>query len=148
MDNTNYEIEISSSHLIYEFLSSGPKGQIKKQVVFKPTKANPNIYNLGFGDVRIDGKIDDKVITNNKDSRTVLTTVALTLFKFFEKYPDAYVFAIGSTKSRTRLYQIGISNNLGKANLDFEIYGSKNKAWELFRKGVSYDAFLVKRKNT
>ncbi len=40
-----------------------------------------------------------------------------------DKFPDAMVFAAGSTKARTPLYRIGISNNLAEIEEDYEVYG-------------------------
>ena len=53
-----------------------------------------------------------------------------------------------STKARTRLYQMGISNNLEAIEKDFTVYGLKAKKWESFNKKATYEAFLVKRKKT
>ena len=143
MQFEKYEIEASSSLLRFEFYSTGPKGKIKKQVVFKAFENNTNVFNIGFGDVDKKGNINDLTITGNEDSQKVLATVALTIVKFFEKYPDCYVFATGSTKSRTRLYRMGITNNLPQVAQTFEIYGFINEKWKAFDKGKDYEAFLV-----
>jgi len=108
-----------------------------------------NFYNLGFGDKdEITGNIDDKVITNNGDSEKVLATVAATLYIFTDEFPDAMIFAIGSTKARTRLYRIGITNNIEAIESDFEVFGLAEQKWQPFKKAVEYDAFLVKRKKS
>ncbi|ANI88949.1 hypothetical protein A9P82_06350 [Arachidicoccus ginsenosidimutans] len=146
MKNEKYYIESNSSLLRFEFFSEGPNGKIKKQVIFRQTD-NPKVFNLGFGDVDIEtGIISDIVITNNSDSKKVLATVALTVLKFFEKYPDKYVFATGSTPSRTRLYRIGISNNFEEISDFLEVFGYNGQDWEIFKKGKEYDAFLVRKK--
>ena len=81
-------------------------------IIYRETNLH-NFYNLGFGDKNEKtGDIDDNVITNNGDSQKVLATVASSLVQFTEQYPNAMVYATGSTKARTRLYRIGISNNL------------------------------------
>ena len=51
-------IEVSSDALEYQFISSGPKGAIRKIVQFKETEF-PDIYNLAFGNMKDDGTIDD-----------------------------------------------------------------------------------------
>lgn len=86
------------------------------------------------------------IITNNHDSQKVLATVALTVLKFYEKYPDCYVFVTGSTKTRTRLYRIGLTNNLEEIRNDFNIFGFIQGSWETFEKGHDYEAFLIKKK--
>jgi hypothetical protein len=132
--------------MVYEFVSEGPKGKIPKLVIYEKTNLK-GFYNLAFGDKNAEtGEIDDEVITNNDDSQKVLATVAATVYAFTHKYSDAWVAATRSSKSRNRLYQIGISNNLEEIKTDFIIYGLKDKKWEKFQKGVIYEAFLIKRK--
>jgi len=86
------------------------------------------------------------IATGNQDSEKVLATVVLTIFKFFEKYPDCYVYATGSTHSRTRLYQMGINKNLKEISQLFDVYGFTNNSWETFSGLKKYDAFLVRQK--
>jgi hypothetical protein len=147
MNLEKYEIESSSSCLRFEFFSKGPKGKVKKQVEFESFEFNSTYFNIGFGDVDKEGNINDLVITGNKDSQKVLATVALSIFKFFERYPNAKIFATGSTKSRTRLYRIGISNNWVDINKSYEVYGFFYNAWDSFEKGKDYEAFLIMLKN-
>ena len=106
------------------------------------------MYNLGFGDKNAEtGEIDDNVISNNGDSEKVLATVVSTLYAFTDKHEDAMIYATGSSKSRTRLYRMGITKYLGEVENDYEIYGEKEDGWEEFKKNIDYEAFLVKRKN-
>jgi hypothetical protein len=112
-------------------------------VVFKAFENNPTVFNIGFGDVDKDGNINDLIITGNDDSQKVLATVSLTIIKFFEKYPECYVFATGSTKSRTRLYRIGISNNIKEIEEMFDVFGFIDNKWGKFEKGSNYEAFLI-----
>lgn len=134
---------------IYEFISKGPKGQIKKMVQYTDT-GTENVYNLAFGDYDEDTKsINDSSITNNRDSTKVLATVASTIYAFTEKYPNAWIFATGSTAVRTRLYRMGITNNIEEIRPDFEVYGltiDTNK-WEEFIIGEDYEAFLITKIN-
>lgn len=59
-------------------------------------------YNLAFGDKNLEtGDINDKVISNNGDSEQVLATVVSAVFAFTDTYKDTWVYATGSTKSRT-----------------------------------------------
>ena len=106
-------------------------------------------YNLGFGDYdEHSGAINDKIVTNNGDSLKVLATVVSTLYAFTGKYPDAWVFATGSTDARTRLYRMGISNNLNEIKTDFYVYGLRlDDIFEDFNVGEDYMGFLATRKN-
>ena len=85
-------------------------------------------------------------MSNNGDSKKVLATVAATLYKFTDEYPDAVIAATGSSLARTRLYRIAISNALHQINIDFSILGYLDDEWELFKPNRNYTAFLITRK--
>jgi hypothetical protein len=105
------------------------------------------LFNLGFGDTVDDkGIIDDSIISNNADRDIVLATVANTIIDFTNHYGNHYIYATGSTSSRTRLYQIGITGLWEQISIDFDVYGLKDDNWHEFQKNVNYEAFLVKRK--
>lgn len=143
-----YPVIIGETSMVFEFVSKGIRGNIPKLVIYSETHLH-NFYNLGFEDKdEKTGEIDDKVITNNGDSEKVLATVASTLYIFMEKYPNAMVFAIGNTKARTRLYRIGINNNLAEIQKDFDVYGLAGDDWRFFEKQTEYTAFLVMKKRS
>lgn len=124
-----YPVNIGETSMVFEFVSDGINGKIPKLVIYNETHLH-NFYNLGFGDKdETTGEIDDEVVTNNGDSEKVLATVASTLYTFTDKFPEAMVFATGSTKARTRLYRIGISNNVEEIQEDFEVFGLADEDW-------------------
>lgn len=47
---------------------------------------------------------------------------------------------------RTRLYRMGLTNNLTEISKDFHIYGLKGDNWEEFIVGEDYEAFMATRK--
>ena len=148
MRHEKYSLESDSRYLLFEFVSVGPKGSINKVVQYTETEVR-HYYNLGFGDVdTITGEISDSSITNNGDSRKVLATVASTLYIVTSRYPEAAIYAKGSTPVRTRLYRIAIANHLNEIGDDFDVYGKRQERWQVFRRNVDYSAFLVKRNNT
>ena len=141
-----YPLKAEKSLMIFELTSEGPRGQIKKLVKYSETNLK-DLYNLAFDDMDVKtSEINDKIISNNGDSDMVLSTVVSTVYAFTDKYPDAWVFATGSTKARTRLYRIGITKYLLEIKRDFQVFGLKDEEWEPFEKDVLYEAFLVKRK--
>ena len=135
--------------LEFQFESEGPKGKIKKVVQFAQTQ-NEDIYNLAFGNLNIDGSIDDETTNDNKDRNKIFATVAATVYEFSARYPDKKIFFCGTTSERTRLYRMALTVNLEDLKKDFRIYGvlkgidSFEKV--LFQKGVDYFGFMVKRK--
>ncbi|MEI9917476.1 MAG: hypothetical protein WDO14_01590 [Bacteroidota bacterium] len=147
MEHEPYEVRILDSFLEYEFYSRGPRGRILKRVVYSISPESPQLYNLSFGDVDKFGKINDQVITDNKDSIKVLATVACTVASFLNAYPSKGVYAFGSTEVRTRLYRIAISNNLEDFQDRFKIYGFVSGQWQPFRKNIDYKGFIVGKNN-
>ena len=142
-----YEVEISRDFQTFDFVSVGPKGRIAKVVIYAEVDVE-NVYNLGFGDRElVTNYVSDVAVANNGDSQKVLATVAITLYTFTSHYPEAIVVATGTTPARTRLYQMGISNNLAATEEDFLVLGYVDEEWETFRKGVTYSSFLVRRKS-
>ncbi|CAN5341912.1 hypothetical protein BH20ACI1_BH20ACI1_31640 [soil metagenome] len=140
-----YDLKADEKLEVFEFVSVGNKGGIIKIIQF--LQISDNLYNLGFGDKDAKtGEISDIIVSNNGDSRKVLATVVASVYAFTTKYSNALVYATGSTKSRTRLYRIGIANNLKEILKDFEIFGLREEEFEKFRKGVEYQGFLVKRR--
>jgi hypothetical protein len=146
MIDDRYEFRIELEGQKFRFFSEGPKGKIEKMVYYTKTRRE-NIYNLGFGDYNesIDD-FDDRVVTNNGDSQKVLATVASSLFTFTDRYPDAAIIASGSTLARTRLYRMGITNNLLLIEKDFHVFGYMGSEFVRFKKNVHYEGFLAKRK--
>lgn len=148
MKYTRYEYQTEDELHYFEFTSIGPKGSIKKIVEYSKVSVD-NIFNLAFGDYDENtDKLNDKVITNNGDSTKILATVVSTVYAFTGKYPNTWIFATGSTEVRTRLYRMGISNNLEELKEDFYVYGMKiDESFEEFIIGEDYLGFLVTRKN-
>ncbi|HVV07316.1 MAG TPA: hypothetical protein VHC96_23975 [Puia sp.] len=149
MNLRKYRYSVSDTYLDYEFDSEGPRGRIRKIVRYRPRDIDGITYvNLGFGDLDPKtGRIDDLVITNNQDRDLILATVAATVLEFTGRFPDATVFAMGSTPARTRLYQIGIAIHWNEIEPLLHISGyEQNEGWQPFRRGVNYKAFLITRK--
>lgn len=147
MNKESYKIQANPNCMMFEFESEGPNGKIKKEVQYTLINLDGFVYyNLGFGDLNVNGRVNDLSISNNSDRDKILATVALTAVKFTEYLPNALVYAEGSTPGRTRLYQIAIGLNLEDIGALFIVYGLKNRQWLLFEKNTNYEAFLVLRK--
>ena len=148
MNYPKYQYRSEKWLMFYEFISERPKGLIKKVIEYTETSTE-NVYNFGFGDYDETTKsINDFSVTNNGDSLKVLATVASTVYAFTEKYPTAWILATGSTSARTRLYRMGITNNLAEISQDFIVLGYNSKEnWEEFIVGEDYEAFLLTNKD-
>ncbi len=148
MNIEQYQLKSGLELLSYEFISEGPKGLIAKRIQFTLVNRR-GVYNLAFGDKdSITGEIDDKIVSNNGDSERVLATVVGAVHAFFDEHPDAWIFAAGSSLSRTRLYQMGINKYYDEINDELEIYGRIKDEWHPFEKNRDYSAFIAKLKTS
>ncbi|MFC6223972.1 DUF6934 family protein [Hymenobacter artigasi] len=139
-----YNTKADELQTTFEFISEGPKGRIPKLVQFGETNLK-DFYNLAFGDKNLlTGELDDLAVSNNGDSDKVLATVVDTVYAFCYRYPEAWVFAAGSTPARTRLYRMGLNRFYDEAVDTFIVYGLLNDEWEEFRRQVDYTGFAVR----
>ena len=144
-----YELKADEPLTTYEFLSEGPKGKIQKIIQFSLVNQIDNVYNLAFGDKNyLTGEIDDRIVTDNGDSEKVLATVVAAVYAFCDYFPDAWIYATGSTAARTRLYKMGINKYFDIVETDFEMYGQIQNEWEPYIKGKDYQTFVIQRKKT
>lgn len=141
-----YPLKAESSLTVFEFISEGPNGLIRKIVQFQETNRS-NLYNLAFGDKDSKtGVVDDMAVSDNADTEKVLATVVAAVYAFLDKYPDAFIYATGSTTARTRLYRMGIKRFYNEMIQDFEIYGQIGDEFYEFEPGKDYTGFLAHRK--
>ncbi len=146
MNVEKYALKAEASLTVFEFISEGPNGPIRKLVQFQPTN-EPQLYNLAFGDQDvITGDLNDLAVSNNGDTDKVLATVVAALYAFCESYPGAFVYATGSTGARTRLYRMGIDRFYDQMRQDFDLYGQMGNDFVPFARNVAYDGFLAQRK--
>lgn len=146
MSVERYALKSESSQVVFRFVSKGPKGDIQKLIDFQEID-EPNMYNLAFGDENPEtGAIDDLAVSNNGDSDKVLGTVVWALYRFFDNFPDALVYATGSTEARTRLYRMGITRYYNQMTKDFYLFGLVGETVTKFEVGKDYKGFLIKRK--
>ncbi|MCF0061144.1 hypothetical protein MUK70_18050 [Dyadobacter chenwenxiniae] len=146
MNLDKYTLKVEEESTIFRFESVGPNGRIPKIVQFELIDEN-GYYNLALGDFNpVTGKIDDLSVSNNRDTDKILATVVAALFRFLDRYPEAVVYAEGSSDARTRLYQMGITRFYEQACANVHLFGQLNGRFVPFVPDERYSAFLVKRK--
>lgn len=147
MSLKKYPYKTNAAFLDFEFDSEGPKGLIHKVARFTRVEDTPEVYNFGFGDLdELTGEISDTTVSNNGDGDKILATTAGIIIAFTERFPNASIFIEGTSASRTRRYQMGISKYWKEIKDILEIYGYKDGKWEAFQRGVNYQAFVGSRK--
>jgi hypothetical protein len=139
-----YPFTCSEDRLVYYFESIGPKGVIKKIVKYSSIDNNDLYFNLAFGDLNeTTGQVEDRVVSGNGDVEMILATIATIVMEFMSYYPSKRIFMEGSTRSRTRLYQIGIAKNWKEIGLLLDIFGYRDGIWDPFKINVNYSAFAA-----
>ncbi|HEY4207471.1 MAG TPA: hypothetical protein VGM31_11690 [Puia sp.] len=145
MKHPKYPVKADDERYLYEFFSEGPRGSIKKTVIY--SQIEEDFFNLSFGDWNENlNRLDDSSRTNNGDRNKVLATVAYTALDFTAKFPHSQILIEGSTSARTRLYQMGIADTLLEIKKKFIIFGYFKEHWEPFLRGKNYEAFLIQKK--
>ncbi len=147
MKSEFYNFNANESALSFEFQSVSDKKIINKIVVYSPFPDNPQLFNLALGDILENGEVSDLIVSNNADMEKVIATIVQTMFCFFEKHPECFIYFKGSTPERTRLYRIIISRELQEANKVFQIYGILDSEITVFQLNCSYDSFVIALKN-
>ena len=148
MEKPTYKVESSNDGFNYFFDSVSESQIIKKAVAYIPTKSNPELYQMIFGNLLPDGEIDVFAVSNNDDMPLIITTIVGTLMKFFEKYPKKKVYFTGSTTARTRLYRAAISKFLKTTELYYQVFGILDDgSIEIFNPTNQYFAFLIIQKD-
>jgi hypothetical protein len=149
VDLEKYIIETDEDSLSYSFYSKGPKGIIKKVVRFKLVSDQQyDYFNLAFGDWNeLEGEIDDIIISNNKDTEKVLSTVAAIIVDFCNRHPETFISVEASTESRLRLYQIKINKYWEEIDSNFEIYGYiEGKGLSAYYPGIKCLLFVGRKR--
>ena len=96
MKYDNYPSAFISDDLsVFEFISKGKKGEIRKRIVFTRTSMN-GVYNLAFGRVTEENRLDDLSITDNGDRNKILATVVRAVDAYTRRYPTRWVYFMGS----------------------------------------------------
>jgi uncharacterized protein DUF6934 len=104
----------------YEFISIGPKGQIKKRIEFTALRKR-GYYNVAFGDVMKDGRVTDTVYSNNQDIAKIIATVIDTMKDFLKENPAAKLVFTGSTDDRTNFYKKILSRHYKTLSVNYSI---------------------------
>ena len=141
MDKPTYELIVTEEALRFEFESVGKERVVKKVIRYAETNIS-GLYNLSLVDVLINGAESDTAITDNGDMEKILATVLSTFPLFLNRYPDCQIFFMGSTPTRTRLYQIAIRRELTTALKLFSINGLTDNGLEPFVADRTHKAFI------
>lgn len=80
------------------------------------------------------------------DRNTVLATISDIIESFFEPYPSHTIYFKGTSKSRIRLYQIGINHYYDELSARFHILKELDDKITRFKTNANYKSFLILKK--
>lgn len=146
MDLEFYPVYADADRLYFDFLSVSAEKTVRKAVFFTPLSEH-KVFNLALVDVRPDGSVCDKTISNNGDLEKIMATVIHCVARFFEFYPQADIHIQANTPARNRLYRIIISKELSRIKKYYEIYGMTDSVAEPFEPGREYRLYTIKLKS-
>jgi len=99
---------------------------------------------MGLGDLNPEtGEVDFYSVSDNGDRNAVLATVSEIIESFFELYPTHTIYFKGTSKSRTRLYQMAINHFYDELTKRFHILGELDDKMTRFKKNTNYKSFLI-----
>lgn len=146
MNEPSYPFSRVEDRFVFEFDCVSDTKIVRKLVEFRLIDADMALYNLALVDIMSDGTASDLSVSNNQDMPKVLATVFRALLYFFDKNPQSKVLIQGSTKSRTRLYQMAIVKYLLEIEHKFSIWGFIEEDFKNFVKGKNYESFIIGQK--
>lgn len=144
MDQPKYEFK-RTNELHFDFISIGKKGEIHKRVTF--IELHYGFFNMGLGDLNPEtAEVDYFSVSDNGDRNTVLATISDIIESFFDLYPSNTIYFKGTSKSRTRLYQIAINHYYNELSVRLHILGELDDKMTRFKRNTNYKLFLILKK--
>lgn len=127
MDYKGYLLSANADFTLFEFISTGSKGIIRKAIKYTQT-LNQDVYNLGFGDIVFSDdttiEIDDSTLSNNGDLDKVIATIVASIYVFVGHHPKAYVLFGSSNNAKLRLYRMFLSRHYEEISQVFVVFGA------------------------
>ena len=138
-----YFYHSSKNKTRFFFESKGAQGNVIKVIEFRDL--GNDRWNLGFGDWK-NGQIDGKIITNNRDTIKVISTVAKAAFDFINEYPNRIIVINPVDDKRKLLYNRVFQRNIKDIETLFVVTGFIEKKGEIYISEKIYDSFEIKLK--
>jgi len=85
----------------------------------------PNVYNLSFGPLNKQGKIDDRAELAHSDYSRVFSTILFSAYAYLLRNPDHILGIDGSDNTRAYFYYRALQRNFDYLDQHFKMYGVK-----------------------
>lgn len=127
--NDVYDLEELSSDLkISSFktkLENGNETPLKVKISNNAHELLPNVYNLAFGPLNKQGKIDDRALLVHDDYSKVFSTILFSALTYLEQNKEHYLGIDGSDNTRAYFYFRAMMRNFDYLDRFFNMYGVK-----------------------
>ena len=130
----------------YYFNCQTKSGWIIKSIVFNQLEKE-EFFNLALFDyLEVEKEWSDTNRSHPIKLSMLFFTVCAIVLDFLKKNPDAIVSFEGNTQSRSRLYNIFISQHLNFFNNQFQVLGDTEFEIEKFQTNKKYSTIYIIRK--
>jgi hypothetical protein len=122
-----YEIETLTSDLTLSrfntILKTGDEVPLAVRISNTPHPFIADVYNLAFGPLTTDNKIDDTSKLQHQNHSKVFSTIIFSALSFLTENKEKFLGIDGSSNARAYMYYRCIQNNYDYLNQFFTIYG-------------------------
>jgi hypothetical protein len=122
-----YEIETLTSDLTLSkfttVLKTGEEVPLAVQISNIPHPFIADVYNLAFGPLIAENRIDDKSKLQHQNHSKVFSTIIFSALSFLTENKEKFLGIDGSSNARAYMYYRCIQNNFDYLNQFFTIYG-------------------------
>ena len=106
-------------------LADGSKKKLMVAISDQAHELMPNVYNLAFGPLKANGKIDDKAQVKHADYSKAFSTILFHARAYLTNNPGHYLGIDGSSNSRALLYYKTILDNFDYLSKHFDMRALK-----------------------
>jgi hypothetical protein len=106
-------------------LASGQDMPLKVKISKDPHLLLPNVYNMAFGPLNKQGKIDDRAELVHASYSKVFSTILFSAFVYLQNNTRQYLGVDGSDNARAYYYYRAIKRNFDYLDNYFVMYGIK-----------------------
>ena len=106
-------------------LENGKPVSLKVKISNRSHALLPNVYNLAFGPLNKQGKIDDKAELTHTDYSKVFSTILFSAYAYLKQNPDHYLGVDGSDNTRAYFYYRALQRNFAYLDRHFNMFGIK-----------------------
>lgn len=106
-------------------LEDGREQPLKVRISHHSHPLLPNVYNLAFGPLNRQGKIDDRAELQHRDYSRVFSTILFSAYAYLRENPTHILGVDGSDNTRAYFYYRALQRNFAYLDQYFDFFGIK-----------------------